>query len=228
MNRLHHLEKTLPLNIATVIRSGTYDSSEFVVLDYGSRDGVNEWFRKVKRSDADFFRNVRMFSCTDAIREFRSGEAKNTCHMKAKGVAVCNIDADTLLMPGYDEMVFKYLIDDSGCFISPPDDDFYGKTASKKDDFIRVGGYNERMAYSIAYDDTDLVNRLQASGLLRVDLPNAFKCRIEHSIAEKLENVGIKDLEKGAAFHHKIMEFGITWRDLSKIPVANTIEVTYA
>lgn len=227
MNRKHHIEKTLPVNVETVIRSGTYDRSEFLILDYGSSDGLVEWFRGFKRKNLDTMRNVRMFSCTDRIQQYNSGESKNTVHVMARGVAVCGIDADTLLMPGYDDLVIQEVIDKPGQFLCPPDNDFYGKVACRRSDFKRIGGYNERMCYSVAYDDTDLVYRLTRLGLQRIDLPNPYKCRIEHSIAEKLANVAIKDLDQGCAIHSQIMSLGITWRALADIPSANTIEITH-
>lgn len=42
MNRLHHLQETLPIN---VLNCGDNDSVEFVILDYSSTDGLEFWMK---------------------------------------------------------------------------------------------------------------------------------------------------------------------------------------
>lgn len=228
MDRKFHLERTLLVNLMTCRLTGTYDCSEFLILDYGSRDGVKDWFLQTKQKYPDLLERVRLFSITDPVTYFNVSVAKNTCYALASGEVIVNLDADNLLLHGYDELVVKEVCRKPGRFLSPPDNSFYGKIACRKSDFLKAGGYNERLSYGMAYEDTDLVERLEALGLDRVQLPESFKCRIDHTEAVKLANVPNKNMEEGINIHHSLMRQGIHWRRLDDVPYLNTIEVTYA
>ena len=43
MNRLHHIRQTLPKNIAD---NSDYENVEFILLDYNSSDGLEEWVKE--------------------------------------------------------------------------------------------------------------------------------------------------------------------------------------
>lgn len=227
MNRQFHLEKTVLLNAMTCKLTGTYDNSEFLILDYGSKDGIRDWFVETKRAYPDLMRNVRLFAITDPVTYFNVSAAKNTCHSLASGDVIINLDADNLLLHEYDRLVIREVYEKQNRFLAPPNNSFYGKIACRREDFFASGGYNERLSYGMSYEDTDLVERLEGLGITRCELPENFKCRIDHTEAVKLANVPNKNMEQGMNIHHDIMRQGIHWRRLEDVPSLNTIEITH-
>jgi glycosyltransferase involved in cell wall biosynthesis len=95
--RLEQLQKTLPINIEN---NKDYPNTEFVVLDYGSEDGLGDWIREKfgKRIGKDI-RYARV-EPEDAPR-FRMAHAKNMAHRLATGDVLCNLDADNTTAPGF-------------------------------------------------------------------------------------------------------------------------------
>src|SRR5580658_4562684 len=80
MDRLHHLRRTLPENIAASRNSCLV---EFVVLDYSSHDGLEDW---IKTEMLDQLKaGVVVFAQLRNSSEFHMAHAKNVAHRLARG-----------------------------------------------------------------------------------------------------------------------------------------------
>src|SRR5690349_9158200 len=89
MNRLHQLEETLLQNIKD---NEGYDNLEFVVLNYNSQDGMDEWVRE-HLSDYISIGKVNYYKTSEPTI-FSHSHSKNLMFKLAKGDIVCNVNAD--------------------------------------------------------------------------------------------------------------------------------------
>lgn len=100
--RLHHLKKTLPENLA---KAATYPNAKFVVLDYDSQDGLEDWIR------ANFMQEIKsgrlIYAKHEPAQYFKMAHAKNMAHRVPalvtdnKDYILCNLDADNSILPEY-------------------------------------------------------------------------------------------------------------------------------
>jgi hypothetical protein len=172
MNRLYQLKQTLPKNLNDNIG---YDNLEFVLLDYNSQDDMQDWVYRNYKNEISVGRMV-YYRTPDPIK-FCHSHSKNLAFKLATGDIVCNINADN-----YTGLGFATFVND--CFkkndaIILTCDDFYktkknytpprdvaGKVCVKKQDFLKIGGFDERMK-DYGFEDCDFVNRAEMSGLKR-------------------------------------------------------------
>ena len=64
MNRLKHLRRTLPKNIAD---NKDYDNCVFVVLNYNSQDGLHEWMLKEMAAEIKGGKSFKLLANVDII-----------------------------------------------------------------------------------------------------------------------------------------------------------------
>ena len=89
MNRLHHIKKTLPQNIED---NAAYPDLEFILLDYNSTDGLEEW---VKNNMQEYIISGRLkYYKTSEPVFFDRSHSRNLMFKLAAGDILCNIDAD--------------------------------------------------------------------------------------------------------------------------------------
>jgi len=173
MNRLHHLKKTLLQNIKD---NEDYLDLEFIIINYNSRDGMDEW---IKENFEQYISSGKIvYYRTPDPETFSHSHSKNLAFTLASGDILCNINADHFTGPGfakyvngqfnkYDRMVlttvdyFKVKTDYN------PSKDVFGKVCVRKEDFLRVRGFDERMDH-YGFEDWDFVNRLELDGCRRV------------------------------------------------------------
>lgn len=179
MGRLHHLRQTLPLNL---LRN---PKSEFVVLNYNSPDGLDEWMRSnpsprvcyVRDGDANFY---------------HSSHAKNLAAKAASGDILVNLDADTLAGPGLEDRLVELFSEDAKRLVHVG---FTGTIALLRDDFFHLRGYDEALR-GWGYDDVDLIARAGHFGLSRYRLrQRRLISRIDHSDEERERLMGISLVE---------------------------------
>ena len=186
MGRLHHLWLTLSSNL----QHNQYSDVEFVVLDYGSQDGVAEW---VQQAFPDELKSGRLqFYRLPWPSKFHAAHAKNCAHRLAHGEIVANVDADTFVLPEYGQMLREHLeAGANNCVrLLPPDRSQFslcGRIAMRREDFIRLGGYNENLQ-GYGYEDTNLLERAQRLGLKIIGLSSAYAACLEHSDSERTVN----------------------------------------
>lgn len=188
MNRLHHLKETLPVNISD---NENYPELEFVILDYNSGDELEGY---IKNNLHELIRNGRVvYYRTNAPDYFDRSHSRNLCFKLATGNIVCNVDADN-----YTGKDFAFFINE--CFNRHSDiflttiggkhstKDSLGRICMKKDNFIELRGFDERMS-CYGFEDNDMVNRLLQAGLsaIIIEDPNFLKS-IRHSTFERIAN----------------------------------------
>ena len=165
-DRLDHLRESLPTWLACK------EVSQVLLVDWSSREPL---------ALPD---DVRV----DLVRvEGQTRWHHSKCHNQEVELAGCErilrLDADHVLSPSF---FTRHYLEEGELFryaITPSSDEnekhLAGAVYARRDDFLRVGGYNERLVH-YGYEDEDLVRRLVASGLRARDLDPAFMRHIPH------------------------------------------------
>lgn len=173
MNRLHQLKQTLLQNISDC---ADYKELEFIVLDYNSTDGMEEW---VKENLLDHINNGRViYYKTNEPKSWSPSHSKNLAFKLATGDILCSIWADYYTGEGFARYVNDSFKADNNIVLTPidfhrtktnhaPPGDVLGKVCVKRTDFLKVKGFDERMNKH-GFEDYDFVNRLETIGVRRV------------------------------------------------------------
>ncbi|RVU00436.1 glycosyltransferase family 2 protein [Mucilaginibacter limnophilus] len=190
MNRLQHLKETLQANIEA---NQDYANLEFVLLDYNSTDGVEDYIRNhmsyyIKSGKLVYYK-------TTSHLYFNRSHSRNVAFRLATGDVLCNIDADNFTGIGFAAYVNEAFSKANDIFLSVFNNnllnksDVLGRICVRKADFYKVTGYDERMV-NYGFEDYDLVNRLELYGLTKTPItgnPGFFNV-IEHERNTRLEN----------------------------------------
>lgn len=190
MNRLPYLKRTLQKNIE---ENAHFPGIEFVVLDYNSPDGTENWIGE--NMSAYMESGVLKYYKTYEPEDFYLSHSKNMSVKLASGDIICNIDADNYSGPGYAAWVsevferngMKTLITTTTKDEIPYRDQG-GKLCFSKELFLSINGYDESMR-GYGMEDIDLVNRLEKAGGVRYNLSDEkFLQCLTHSNQKRLEN----------------------------------------
>jgi hypothetical protein len=173
-DRIGHLRETLAENIRHNPPGRNYDV-EFVLLDYNSPDGLKDWIlgdRTLKPHREDG--TLRYVSFPGAGK-FNPAPAKNMACRAATGDILCNLDGDNFLGPGFAAMLAHTFRETPSALVVPAlalflnktqeECGFYGRIALRKEDFFRLGGYDETRWKGWGPEDDDFINRATAMGL---------------------------------------------------------------
>lgn len=194
MNRLHHLKQTLTRNI---LDNEDYENLEFVLIDYHSSDGLMEY---VQSNLLPYIAKGRLvyYRTTDP-QHYNMSHSRNMAFKLATGDIVCNIDADNYTGKSFAHYVNSVFQENTQIFLSTHrnrwvKNDALGRICVKREHFMAVGGYDERMKH-YGFDDYDFANRLSLLGVKQRTIePLRFLKAIEHSNAERMENVPEKNV----------------------------------
>jgi hypothetical protein len=202
--RRDHLEQTLPENLR---RNADYPQVEFVVLDYDSRDGLQEWIRQhfQKEIAEGRLRYVRYAPA----EHFLMAHAKNMAHRAATGDVLCNLDADNITGQGFAGWLNEQFQQDMNLCVRPrwnlvmlhnrftkkPMLGMGGRIAMSRENFMKLGGYDE-IYKAWGHEDTNLDNRAKQAGLLWKELPHdQLGDVIEHSHTRRWAQMSLADQE---------------------------------
>lgn len=188
-NRGAHLKTTLPQNLKDNPRA------TFVIVDYGSEDGIGAWLMSNFEEEIACRRLV-IYSYPEAGR-FRMSHAKNLAHRcaLAEGAnVIVNMDADNFAPKDFDEYIERAFTE------AQVDEDMWGmcgiflwarmqpgkmrrgvsgRIAMTARDFILTGGYDE--AYEDwGPDDKDMNIRLERLGRTPVEIPPKYLEAVHH------------------------------------------------
>lgn len=188
MNRLSYLKQTLPKNLAD---NTDYENLEFVLLDYNSSDGLEEY---IKSNYSEFLSNGRLvYFRIDSVQFYDWSHSRNLVVSLATGDVICNIDADNFTGAGFATYVSEIFKEMPNIFLttyytSMKKNDVLGRICMLKKSFVKIGGYDERMKH-YGFEDIDLIYRLKRSGVEKVDIDNpSFLNAIQHSNKERMLN----------------------------------------
>src|ERR1700742_2651942 len=89
-NRFHQIARTLPQNLSDNL-SGKEDM-EFVLVDFGSSDGLKEWV--ITNFKRELNSGYLKYFFTGSLEHWHASIAKNTAHYCSVGEIVVNLDCD--------------------------------------------------------------------------------------------------------------------------------------
>jgi glycosyltransferase involved in cell wall biosynthesis len=182
MGRRHHLASFYRKNIESAL---TYPHVEFVLLDYGSTDGLRDWVETELREWLD--RGIVRYFRTVTPRVFHMAHAKNVAHRLANGDVLLNLDADNWFEGGFAEEVGELFASGertigifgafrSGCM---------GRIALRREEFFSLGGYDEDLR-GWGFEDADLVRRALRFGLAAKFFDLRHALALQHSDMERM------------------------------------------
>ena len=188
MNRLHQIEKTLRVNI-----DNSTDKSEFIIVDYNSNDGLKEYIYNY--FEDEILNGKLKYLYTDKIKFWHASICKNTTHMKANGKYLVNLDCDNFIGENGDDIIINTFIENGDNIIISQSNNIVssgngGRISISKDNFIKLGGYDESF-YPMGYQDYDLIERAKQFGLKYINI-NKNNNAIFNSKTESIKNIGIK------------------------------------
>lgn len=184
MNRSEHLQATIFKNIEDTI---DYENIEFILLDYNSSDNLEAWVKSNLNSYIE--KGILKYYRTTEPESFHRSHSRNIALKLAEGDVVCNLDADNFLGKDFAYFINYHFSYHSNIFLtSGVRDGSYGRICVKKEDFLKVRGYDEKMS-GWGYEDDDFYERLVKTGLSRVEFfDTSFTDTIDHEIEESILN----------------------------------------
>lgn len=182
MGRLYHLKETIVKNIEN---NRSYPNFEYVLLDYNSPDGLEDWAKTHLRRYIDA--GILNYYKTTEPRFFHMSHAKNVAHLLATGDIVANVDGDNLVGVGYADHLNDMFTENKRSYCRcgrTGDNGTGGRVALMRNDFLQFGGYEEKMI-GWGYEDADLVMRARRHRLFPA-FTNSFWCKaIQHDDASR-------------------------------------------
>lgn len=194
-NRFHQIKKTLPKNLAD--NYDDRDKIEFVLVDFGSTDGLENWI--TENFSKEIETGYLKYYYTEELKKWHSSVAKNTAHILADHEILVNLDCDNYTgkrggMFVLENMIrygYKYTVIHQ--FSNQFGDGSCGRIAVDRENFLQVGGYDEGLE-PVGYQDIDLILRLTLAHSNYIHLAN---CRYNRAIPNKKgEGVFDEDIEK--------------------------------
>lgn len=189
MGRLHHIRETLPRNL-----EGNADNPnvEFVLIDYNSQDGLEQWvFKTLERH----IRSGRLTYWRErASRTYNGPRARNIAACVATGDVIVTVDGDNFTGRDYAKKIMEIFSQDPAICIRSPvwaSPDICGRIALRKEDFHKARGYDESFL-GWGYDDLDLINRARRLKLRVVEYLHPGSCAISHTNHERVCNAGAR------------------------------------
>lgn len=165
MNRLDDLRLTLPKNI-----SDNHDyPSEFVLVDYDSKDGLGDW---VKSDMMPYIMSGKLiyYKVLDQPY-FRPNHSRNVSFRLSRHEIITNVDSDNYMHQGFlkriNQCVDENVIALPQSFLSPGSDrlSLRGRFAITSRDLIKLGGFDEELdQWGYSHDDVSFVLRAMIGG----------------------------------------------------------------
>ncbi len=194
MGRLYNLKETLFKNMED---NKSYPNLEFVILDYNSQDGLEEWMKDNMMEHIESGR-VSYFKTTEPT-EFSMAHSRNVVFKAASGEIVNNLDADNYTCDYKRNRIpeecwasyINRMANDQGkeVIFSKGKRSMHGRIGFYKDEFIKtLGGYDESLE-GYGHDDHDLVQRAWKLGFTMYWWGGIYYDRIRTSTKEKNENM---------------------------------------
>jgi len=168
MNRLNHLQQTLEKNIRD---NYLPEEVEFVLLDYNSKDGLEEWVRQNMQQYIDA--GILVYYKTFEPEYYLRSHSRNMAFRLANAEILCNLDADNFLGKGFAAFIIQEFSKYDEIFYTNNYslNDTYGRVCVRIEDFMSIRGYNEALK-GYGYEDNDFQNQLIIHGLKPMSFHN--------------------------------------------------------
>ncbi len=207
MNRLHHLKETLPKNLKD---NEGCAGLEFVLLDYSSTDGLEEWVKA--NFPSQLASGYLKFHRLEGQEYFDRSHSRNRAFKHANGEILCNVDADNFTGKGFADYVLNAFRREQNIFLTADTKmksyflrNAFGRFAVRATDYWAVGGMDEEMK-GYGSEILDLHDRLKARGLQeRIIGDLSFLNALSHSDEERIQH---------EFFAQKLYQFYICHHDL--------------
>jgi len=194
MNRLHHLQQTLEKNIQD---NYLVNDVEFVLLDYNSQDGLDQWVRQKMQQYIDT--GMLAYYKTFEPGHYLRSHSRNMAFRLANAGILCNLDADNFLGKGFASFIVEEFTKYDNIFYTNNYslNDTYGRVCVRNSDFMSIRGYNEALK-GYGYEDNDFQNRLIRHGLKPMSFHNPeFYRFVLHSDEDRIsEEYRTKNIHK--------------------------------
>lgn len=180
-NRVSYLKQTLAKNLED--NASDQNIVEFTLVDFDSTENIDDWIKaefsdQIKRGYLKYYR-------ASGLDEWHASIAKNTTHFLGTGAILVNLDCDNFTGPNGGTHVLNHFENKDHNIIlwqysNKKLDGSFGRIAMTKDGFDELCGYNEALL-PMGYQDGDLRNRLEASGLELVqDITERYNAAIQN------------------------------------------------
>jgi predicted glycosyltransferase involved in capsule biosynthesis len=175
-SRLSHLQQSLPTFVAQA-------DAAWVVVDYDCPERSGDWVEQG-------FPEVKVVRATDRPR-FELSRARNLGAAVAESPWLCFIDADVLLAPDFAAQVRPVLAPGHYYQAKPRMIETWGTSICARDDFERVGGYDE-VLQGWGKDDDDFYGRLVLAGVSYATFPGELISAISHDDSERVASYDVR------------------------------------
>ncbi|MBS1664511.1 MAG: glycosyltransferase family 2 protein [Bacteroidetes bacterium] len=190
MNRLYHIRETLPVNIEQNLG---YPDIEFVLLDYNSGDGLQDWVRD--NMMAHIKSGLLKYYRTEEPEYFDISHSKNMASRLSTGDILCMIDGDNYAGDCYAHWINSIFLRQgrNALVVVSKEEamkhgDLGGKLSFHRDFFFDVRGFDESLA-GYGMDDVDLADRIELAGGRKVYMEDpAFLKFIHHPEIDRVKN----------------------------------------
>lgn len=156
-----HLEQTLLHNLKLI---ENYDDIDFVLLDFDSPDGLEEWihtpiFEKyLKNGKLKYFKEENQ-------PYYYQSAVKNLSHHLSTGKNIVNVDADNFLSDEYIKTIHRHFSENKNTVIfisteNPEHEDLFGRIGISRNVFELIHGYDEIFEWW-GGEDHDLLRRVE-------------------------------------------------------------------
>jgi glycosyltransferase involved in cell wall biosynthesis len=198
MNRLLDIKQTLPKNID----DNQEYPAEFVLLDYSSTDGLEEW---IKSEMTHHIKSGKLVYCKVLEQQyFKHNHSRNVSFRMARGEIVTNVDSDNYMHQGFLKIINQcadnhvlvvpesFLKSDTNRLI------LRGRFAVTRKDLYQLGGFDEDMdRWGYSHDDTSFVCRAMLDGFYLSRFDDRFlEGRIDTPLTDRLKNTKEKNYNK--------------------------------
>ena len=204
MDRLEHLSKTIFNNLRTI---ESYQNAELILVNYDSkRDDIDEFVDKY----LSFHITKGYLTYISVLNKerFYHSHAKNIAHINSFGNFLINVDADNFLTEKYVKLLDFFFEKNKDSIIrGTGNTGGYGRIAISRENFIRLGGYNEKLIY-YGGEDTDLIERAERYlNCKSVILQPKEVLHISHDDVLRKQNIGDENIKTSYKKNRKIMDY---------------------
>ena len=161
MDRLHHVKLTLKKNIKD---NEKYPALEFILLDYNSSDGLQQWVMDEMSSYVES--GILKYYRTTEPDFLNRSHSANMSFKLANGNILCRVDADNYIGPDFAAFVNQQFSGQEKIFLTPNFErrDVIGRLCIRSSDFYSFRGYNESFE-GYGFEDLELYQYLFLNGL---------------------------------------------------------------